>query len=362
MNSCSGSYVPEQAGLNSPEIQLAADTILNFLKYIQHHDVCPEYRENVAEATRICDLAMTELPRVGSTGRNMPGDFNLACRILFCCSPGSANKKDFSPADDAPTTTVPEFVIYEDKKDHELSPGEMVKAPGAIDAAVLAPANFDAERVFRTTLALQEPAMIQRESPIRVTNTYEDAYEVKQVVLAPDEFCVLYEAATAHDDTLRKIGPVGYVVLIPTIIEDGWDNHPTMEEGRPSTNPGKPVSLYLDHAVLKHLTVGMKLQLAVCETDMGLNFIKECREVLPSFHVFLPQTLMMHWKPPRINDRSPPSADDPDREDRQLEAEMEREEKEMIKAQRKVDPELDREMKEVEDGRALEKAMEKTKT
>lgn len=290
----------------------------------------------------------------------MPGDFNLACRILFCCPPGSAIQtlNDFSPIN----ATTPEFTMYEDKTNNELAAGEVVKVPGAIDAAFLAPANFDAERVFLTTLALQEPEMERakqlRDRPIRVVNCYEDAYEVKGIVFAPEEFNAMYKASTAHDSALREIGPVGYVVLVPTIIEDGWDSHPTLEKGR---NPGKPISLYLDHAVLGHLTVGMKLRLVICETDMGLEFIKECREALPSFHVFLPQTLMMHWKPPRLNDRLPPSADDPLREERQMEAEIEKDERGMIKEQRKVDPELDRQMREVEDGRALEKAMEKAK-
>lgn len=251
--------------------------------------------------------------------------------------------------------------MYEDKKNHELAVGEVVKVPGAIDAAVLAPANFDAKRVFLTTLTLHEPDMmepgVEPAKRIRVVNTYEDVYEVKEVVFAPKEFVSIYKAITSHDTTLREIGPVGYVVLSPTIIEDGWDDHPTLEEGR-AANPGKAVNLYLDHAVMDHLDVGMKLRLAICETNIGLDFIKECREVLPSFHVFLPQTLMIHWKAPRPNDRPPPSAEDQDREERQMQAEFEKEEREMIKEQRKVDPELDRQMREVEDMKALEKAME----
>lgn len=253
--------------------------------------------------------------------------------------------------------------MYEDKRDSELAAGEMVKVRGAIDAAFMAPVNFDAERVFFTTLALQELEMMERakqmrERPIRVINCYEDAYAVQDIVFAPEEFDTMYRAATAHDKALREIGPVGYVGLVPTIIEDGWDSHPTLEEGR---KPGKPISLYLEHAILDYLTVGMKLRLVVCETDMGLYFIKECREALPSFYVFLPQTLMLNWKPLRMNDRLPPSADDPLREERQMAAEIERDEKEMIKEQRKVDPELDRQMREVEDGRALEQAMERSK-
>lgn len=70
-----GSYLPEQAYADSPEIGLAADTILNFLKYVRHHDVCPEYTENITQAMMICNQALVELPRVGAAGRVIPGDF-----------------------------------------------------------------------------------------------------------------------------------------------------------------------------------------------------------------------------------------------------------------------------------------------
>lgn len=359
----SGSYLPEIAGLNSPELRLAADTVLNFLKYIRYHDVCPEYQENLAEATRTCELALTELPRVGAAGCNMPGDFNLACRILFCSSPKPTASHD--TVDFAPVGTITDLVMYEDKTTSELADGEIVKIPGSFDSSVLAPASFEAERVFMTTLALHEPEMMERagqmrEKPIRVVAAYEEVYEVKEIAFAPREYVEVYENAAKHDETLYKVGPVGYVVMIPTIIEDGWDNHPTFAEGRAS-DPGKPISLYLDHTVLSHLDVGMKLRLAICKTDMGLEFIKECRQILPSFHVFLPQSLMLSWKPSRPDERPPTSADDPDKEERQMQAELENEEREIEKQQRKMDPELDRQMREVDDGNALVKVMERVK-
>lgn len=360
MLAASGSYLPEQGGLKSPEIRLAADTILNFLKYVQHHDVCPEYAENVKTAMEICERALLELPQIATAARSMPGDFNLACRILFCTTgtPTNSNNRDFLAID----PTAGELVMYEDKKPAEY--GETIKFPNSFDTAILAPANFDAETVFKTTIALHEPQHIARlndtKKPIRVINAFEECYEVQDITFAPADLVAAYQGITKHDGTLRPVGPVGHVVLLPTIIEDGWDSRPTHESGR-ADNPGRPISLYMDHAVLMHLRNGMKLRLTVCELDIGVEFVKEVCEVLPSFHVFLPQSLMMQWKPPRPDVRPPPSADDPGAAERRELEQLEREEADAMREQRKVDPELDRELREAEDANVLEKAMERVK-
>lgn len=309
---------------------------------------------------RICERALVELPQIATVARTMPGDFNLACRILFCTTgkPKNSDNPDVLVID----PTADEVVMYEDKKAAEY--GELVKFPSSFDTVVLAPANFDAEAVFKTTIALHEPQHIARLSdtakPICVTNAFEECYEVKDISFAPDDLVAAYRGVTKHDGTLRPVGPVGHVVLLPTIVEDGWDNHPTHESGR-GDNPGRPVSLYVDHAVLRHLRAGMKLRLTVCELDIGVEFVKEVSEILPSFHIFLPQSLMMHWKPPRPDARPPPSADDPGAAERLELEQLEREEADAVREQRKVDPELDRELREAEDADVLEKAMERVK-
>ncbi|CAN8102758.1 unnamed protein product [Discula destructiva] len=353
-----GSYLPENTYPDSPEIRTAADTILNFLNYVRHHDVCPEYTDNVTQAMEICSQALKELPQISAVGRALPGDFNLACRLLFCSSGVPLATNEF----------MPDHKLYKDKKKHELIDGEMVKAPGAASACIAVPSNFDAELVFNTTMALHEPEHIERinnsANLLRVNNTFDETYEVKEVVFADQSLVDVYAGITKRDTTLRPVEPVGHAILVPTIIEDGWDSHPTLSEGR-AANPGTPISVYLDHTVLAPLGVGMKLRATVCYLDLGggvgLEFIKEVAEIVPSFHVFLPQTLMLHYKAPRPDTRLPPSADDPDVEERRLAAITADEERADIKAMRKLDPELDHEMRAVEDGEALQKLMARSK-
>lgn len=304
----------------------------------------------------ICTKALLELPKIGEAGRMIPGDFNLACRVLFCSTGVPLDPGDFNPG----------FELYEDRKTYELADGKMVNYTEALDPCMTLPANFDPQLVFRSTIALREPDHIARinndSDSLRVINAFEEVYEVAEIVFAEKQLVDMYNGISGSDDTIRDIEPVGHIVLVPTIIEDGWDNHPTHAEGR-TGKPGNPISLYMEHNVLKHLDVGMKMRVMMCELNLGdgLEFIKEIAELLPSFHVFLPQSLMMHYKPPKPDTRPPPSAEDPEAEDRRMTALMADEEQQEIKELRKVDPVLNLEMQEMEDVKELQKVMAQTK-
>ncbi|GAB1191367.1 hypothetical protein APSETT444_000539 [Aspergillus pseudonomiae] len=64
-------------------VTLATVTIRNFLSYLLYHEVCPEYKENIDEARRSCDIAAKELWQNQEFATSSPGDFNKACSTLF---------------------------------------------------------------------------------------------------------------------------------------------------------------------------------------------------------------------------------------------------------------------------------------
>jgi hypothetical protein len=281
----------------------------------------------------------------------MPGDFNLACQVLFC-STRSASSTVLGCADTG-------NVLYEMRHAEADS----------WDTGIIAPKDFDAERVFKATISIHEPSLIDRvlqhsTDPIQVVKTYEDAFAVKEII-CPDEGIVnIYHGIKNKDGKTRTIEPVGRVILTPSIIEDGWDNHPTLAEGR--RDEGKPISIYHEHSTLANLKEGMKLHLTICQLnigsgDEGIHFIRSCSAVLPTFHTFLPQSLMMHYKPPRLADRPPPSVEDPDAQDRALSEDVEADIREAENAERRANPELDRQMKEAAQAEALLKVMERVK-
>jgi hypothetical protein len=56
--------------------------VRNFLNYVLHHNVCPEYTDQVYAARAVCDLAEKELVAAKDASAALPGDFNVACSTL----------------------------------------------------------------------------------------------------------------------------------------------------------------------------------------------------------------------------------------------------------------------------------------
>jgi len=61
---------------------MASNLLTNFYNYILHHDVCPEYRNDILAARAICQVAVDELPKVVQVREMLPGSFNIAISTL----------------------------------------------------------------------------------------------------------------------------------------------------------------------------------------------------------------------------------------------------------------------------------------
>ncbi|PSS05115.1 Argonaute complex, subunit Arb1 [Coniella lustricola] len=346
-----GCHLPEQYGYNGEEVQVAAELIVNFLKYVSHHDVCPEYAEDLKKAIQICGLALAELPSVAYANNCMPGDFNVACRVLFC----STGKPTCS--NEGTDIGRVGIVLYEDKQVKD-SVGHKALY---LDTAFLVRADFDAEHVFKTTMRIWEPELMDRVDsmalePLRVVHTFTNSFEVIDIVLPDATIAEQYrraESKRSEQSKVRPAGPVGYLVLKPATLQDGWDRR-----AAPATSEDI-ISVYMDQVVLQYPQRGMKMRLTICELDFGMKFIKGAGEVFPTFYEFLPQSLMLQWKTPRPHKRPPPSAADPEVAEELEEKEREKDEQEVLQEQRKQDGELNRELLELEEVRRMEKSMEK---
>ncbi|KAL8852719.1 MAG: hypothetical protein Q9198_011013 [Flavoplaca austrocitrina] len=81
------SRVPQLYYLSSAnsvkDVKAKTDIIRNFLKYLLHHDVCPEYKSQVIAACDICNLTDQELPKTMKAQSYFPGDFQTACSEIF---------------------------------------------------------------------------------------------------------------------------------------------------------------------------------------------------------------------------------------------------------------------------------------
>ncbi|OAA66768.1 Argonaute complex, subunit Arb1 [Niveomyces insectorum RCEF 264] len=271
------------------QLTLGVDVVDNFLRYVQIHDVCPEYRDDVNAARVVCAKALTELPNCRTALTAMPGQFNLACVRLFYREPAHKAFND------------------------------------GLDPLNEAPAYDEAAEVFRTIVALQKgivgeqgAAMAAQDlAGIRIVSTKEVDLEVTSLAKAKEDvaerYAELARAAAAATGRALVLRPTSVVVAKHYSIEEGYANQPHPTAAELAARGGE--ALLFDDALVALLCVGTKLRVVVHELSCGFSFVSSVKDVLPSFYTFLPQELMLDWKEPRDNEREAPSVQNPDAED-----------------------------------------------
>ncbi|KAK4234858.1 Argonaute complex, subunit Arb1 [Achaetomium macrosporum] len=258
-------HLPKLVGSQMDDFRMGVDVVLNFLKYVDRHDVCPEYIDDVRKAQEVCLQALEEIPDTQELLLLVPGPFNTALRVLHC-------KEDddcFLGSDCFRDTAVP------DTKYARIS-----------HAATLS--------------ILFGPKRFQPDAEWVVTETLEYNFEVREISLPDDAVRAKYKAINQHLREYPDIQPCGSIVAHPVIIRDGWDN--TMTATIPPEDDVN-VQLVLEEGILRLLKVGMKLTMEVCTLNMGLKFIKRVHEIKPTFYTFLPQELMFNYKEPIPSER-----------------------------------------------------------
>jgi hypothetical protein len=250
--------------------------VSNFLKYVDRHDVCPEYAQDLKNAQVVCQQALEELPAITELFELVPGDFNTALRTLHC------------------------------KKEDDGADFDHCNETTALDTK-------QAQKTKAITLSiLLGPDHVKPGAEWAVTGTIEQTFEVCKITLPGDAIQAKYKAINEHFVDSPDIQPCGTIIARPVVIKNGWDN--TMTETIPPEAAGKS-QFVLEESILQLLTVGMKLTLGVCTMDTGLKFIEYFKDIKPSFYVFLPQELMLKYKEPILNGRPGPSIHRDDDED-----------------------------------------------
>ncbi|KAL2760313.1 hypothetical protein ACRALDRAFT_1091071 [Sodiomyces alcalophilus JCM 7366] len=270
--------LPFMTGYNYADMAAAIGVVDNFLRYVLHHDVCPDYAQNLRDAIAICERANVDLPRAHGALLQFPGQFNLAAAELFC----------------------PNFVPHFRDIDHGFR----------------RPEDFDPGVAFKTAVLLAGSAKHARHlvhlrgdlSNERVVREEERCLEVVEVH-SPDEHLRTKFRSIRVNGKLGVLAPVGTAVMRPCRIEDGWDDG---EIARARPLPTEKQTYLLDANILFFLQPGMKLRLVACDLSFGLTFVKHVLEVLVSWYTFPPQSLMSEFRDPQANDRPAPSVNDID--------------------------------------------------
>ena len=256
--------VMPMTGLEPQALEKAVGVIDNFLRYALQHDVCPEYQDDVEKAIQVCDDALREWPMILKAQTAMPGQFNLACSRKF----DAWVESDWYLADPFKTRINP-------------------------------------NTVFLTSLALAEPKLFDKVSPkTEVIREFDTTIEIVNILRPGDDTVERFKSLKL-DEELLGVVPIGKVQVKPASIEDEWE---PSETGNLFTTG--LMTLYFDDSILDNLRIGMKMSLRVCQLDINLKFVKTLYSLAPTFNTFLPQDLMRYFKPPRVNERPPPSSHD----------------------------------------------------
>lgn len=253
---------------------MGVEVVANFLKYVDHHDVCPEYAQDIKNALAICQKAPGEFAAIWSLPQLGPGAFNMALRMLYC-------------------------------KNEENGPSESGR-----DQNMAGDDLRHAQRVQAVALSAL-PGLISVETGEQwvVTGTFEHTFEISEVTLPDAVIRAKYKAVNQHFAGSQEIRPCGTITVRPVVIRDGWEN--TMNETIPPEIAGES-SFVLEEDILQLLEIGMKLTLEVCTLNVGIKFIKSIQDIKPSFYLFLPQQLMLNYREPVPNNRPAPSIHDND--------------------------------------------------
>jgi Argonaute siRNA chaperone (ARC) complex subunit Arb1 len=269
------------------DVNTATTLLTNFMNYLLHRDVCPEYREPILRAKNCCLKATHELWAVRQAQKWLPGDFNIACSTLF--------EGAYSERYDGYTSWIDEqggFVGQTDEQARQI-----------VKFAVACAGSEEQYQLW------YEKAMANE---IKVTQVKKEiGLEVTEIILPDDETRDFYKQRT------KDFRPVG------KIHTKGWKNPSappddlTPEEQalrKRDSSVANPVSganhqdreaeedeyeFFVEEAVLQHLFVGMKLEATVRTLNCGIYFIDEVFDVYLSFDTYLPNERLYGYKKPR---------------------------------------------------------------
>lgn len=298
-------WVPEKYYRIEPEVDYvqAAGLVNNFLSYVLHHDVCPEYTAQIKAAQAICQIAPTELLATTKIYGNLPDTFNSAARFLFCEGGAHAVNDDSGKltVSDAPDNFEPSW----DGDDPKYAPKKF-DPQLALIAFRFSAMDASKDDLLTEVLGKTDPRHI------RIITTKTQEYQVTSVHRPTKKRKKHNEECLAKEGLGGKIKAAGTAKMRRTIIAHAYSNVPRPDELESELSKAPSETFIFDDDLLANLVVGMKMRLEVCELNIGVRFVKQCLEVRTSFDTFLPQSLMFGFKEPAANEREAPSASKPE--------------------------------------------------
>ena len=255
----------------------------NFHNYLLHHDVCPEYRNDIEAARRICDIGERELPIIQRLGQILPGQFNVALSALSSgyhqfelqdCQVWDENAKE---VDIEETRNNFKWIIekgvavYEDQN---LSQRIKNRLDSADDNFPYFQCTEEIQIALEVTeIVLSEPSTRNSEADTKSPPVPNSLGKLK---------CQVYKLHTFETYDLPSSAPAFASTSTKTKQEQAQREY----------------EFLIDNAILEQCFIGLKMEVTVRKLNEGLEYLDNVRALYCSFYTLLPNDLMMHWKEP----------------------------------------------------------------
>ncbi|TGO57886.1 hypothetical protein BOTNAR_0192g00090 [Botryotinia narcissicola] len=279
---------PRILGDGAEEVAMFCGVVKNFLNYVLAHEVCKEYTKEIMAARRLCDVAEREFDAIRRLRQIFPGDFNVAASTLF----GENYKRNFE--------INSAWANPEDDLDQWNSNIPVLSLP-------VCQFVFDGTVDFIGDKSHFNKA---KNEDIHVVTIETKFLEVADIHRASAN--VVKEFSNVKDPRgLGALKPIGKLLCKSweDKTDDGIDElDDSIEE------------FWIEDEILQQCYPGLKIEVVLHELNIGVKYFDQVVEFFPSFHLYLPNEKMMGWKEPVPNERPPPTEDDPDAEEKVMDA------------------------------------------
>lgn len=247
--------------------------IRNFLNYLLHHDVCPEYRDDVNRARAVCDQAAQQLWDIARANALMPGQFNRACSEIFggFYSGSYVGDREWAKGLDIPPG---------------MSPDE---ARSTFKVGLIAHATEDVFSQYKSQSA---------SGSISITSSVDTNLEVTELILANRNILKIYDQKVAKG--LKVLGTMRARTWCGPYPADDEEDLTAEEEAAAAAAPPdtREYEFWIEDELVQRCFVGMKLQTIVHHLSFGVDFFDNIAGAYCSFYTVLPNEAMMGWREP----------------------------------------------------------------
>lgn len=272
----SSSRLPSIWELTESRTKTTTAIVRNFLNYILHHDVCPEYNDQIYAARSICDKAEEELCHLAKAQIILPGDFNQACSMIFG---GSFHGTYIGDQEWAKDIEMPD----------QMSPETARKV---FKIALVAHASEEIWEKYNSQ---------SKKRSICVTEAFDASFEVTELIVPSKEVLNIYKTPAA-----TGVKPLGKIRAKTWFNPNDYEKDLTEEEEQAEaaaraikeSDPKDEYEFWIDEELLSCLHVGTKMTTKVHRTSFGVEYFDSVQAVYCSFYTLLPNEEMTGWREP----------------------------------------------------------------